>query len=206
MGKAGIAVKGAASASKPVLVAVTGASGSLYALKFLELLHRLDQEVHLTISETGKRVCRLELGQDGLRSMEKLAAEIHDVSRFDALPASGSSRWQAMLILPCTMGTLGAIVNGVSMNLIHRSADCFLKERRLILAVVRETPLNRIHLKNLLAFSDAGGVVYPAMPAFYSKPSTRDEMAGFFAGRLAEFLGFEIKDLPVWQGTSYLSK
>ena len=188
--------------NKPLLIAVTGASGSLYSLKFLEIMNAMGQEVHLIISDTGRRVCMLELGDMGLERLMGLAAGVYDVSGFDAPPASGSSRWRAMVILPCTMGTLGAIVSGISMNLIHRSADCFLKEQRSIVAVVRETPLNRIHLKNLLAFSNAGGIVYPAMPAFYSRPTDLDEMAAFFAGRLAEFLGFEIKDLPVWHGSS----
>ena len=185
---------------RPVLLAVTGASGSMYALKFLEIMDDLGQDVHLVISDTGLDVCRLELGGEGLDRLRGLASVMYDVSRFDAAPASGSTRWRAMVILPCTMGTLAAIAGGVSQNLIHRSADCFLKERRTLVAVVRETPLNRIHLKNLLSFSDAGGIVYPAMPSFYSRPADLEEMAAFFAGRLAEFLGFEIKDLPVWHG------
>lgn len=185
---------------RPILLAVTGASGSMYALKFLEIMNELGQEVHLVISDTGLEVCRLELDVEGLDRLMELNVRMYDVSRFDAAPASGSSRWRAMVILPCTMGTLGAIVSGVSHNLIHRSADCFLKERRTLVAVVRETPLNRIHLKNLLSFSEAGGVVYPAMPSFYFRPANLEEMATFFAGRLAEFLGFEIKDLPVWHG------
>ena len=185
---------------RPILLAVTGASGSIYALKFLEIMNDIGQDVHLVISDTGFEVCRLELGAEGLDRLRGLSSETYDVSRFDAAPASGSARWRAMVILPCTMGTLGAIVSGISRNLIHRSADCFLKERRTLVAVVRETPLNRIHLKNLLSFSDAGGTVYPAMPSFYSRPSNLEQMAAFFTGRLAEFLGFEIKDLPVWHG------
>ncbi len=185
---------------KPVLVAVTGASGSVYALGLLELLKQLDHEVHLIMSETGEKVCGLELGGKGLQRLKALSSRVHEVSRFESLPASGSSRWRAMVIIPCTMGTLGAVVNGISLNLIHRAADCFLKEKRPLVAVVRETPLNRIHLRNMLEFSDAGGIVYPAMPAFYSRPSSLDEMVFFFAGRLAEFLGFEIKELPVWRG------
>ncbi len=184
----------------PVLLAVTGASGSIYALKFLEIMAGIGQEVHLVVSETGRQVCRLELGPKGMEAMAGFAGRVYNCSRFDEMPASGSSRWRAMVILPCTMGTMGAIVNGISMNLIHRAADCFLKENRQVVAAVRETPLNRIHLKNMLAFSEAGGVVYPAMPSFYSHPAGLDEMAAFFAGRLAEFLGFRIEGLPVWQG------
>jgi 4-hydroxy-3-polyprenylbenzoate decarboxylase len=132
--------------------------------------------------------------------IRELAVREYDASELSARPASGSSRWQAMVILPCTMGTLGAIANGISLNLIHRSADCFLKQRRPVIAVIRETPLNLIHLKNMLRFSEAGGIVYPAMPAFYSRPGSIDEMARFFAARIAEFLGFIVEDMPVWEG------
>ncbi len=185
---------------KPLLVAVTGASGAVYALKFLELMREQGQEVHMVMSEAAVQVCSLELGEDGLQRLLRLSARTYDVSRFDSSPASGSSRWRAMVIIPCSMGTLGTVVHGISLNLIHRAADCFLKEQRPLVAVVRETPLNPIHLRNLLKFSQAGGVVFPAMPAFYSRPSDLDEMVSFFVGRLAEFLGFEVKGLPVWQG------
>ncbi len=195
-------VKGKQEVMRPILMAVTGASGAIYSLKFVELMYELGQDVHVVFSHTGLEVCRLELGEEGVERIKSFCTVVYDVSRFDVAPASGSSRWHSMVVLPCTMGTLGAIANGVSMNLIHRCADCFLKEQRSVVAVVRETPLNRIHLKNLLAFCEAGGTVFPAMPAFYSHPSSLEEMAVFFVGRLAEFLGFEVKDLPVWRGNS----
>lgn len=183
---------------RPILLAVTGASGSLYALKFLEVMEGLGQEVHLVVSEAGSRVVELELGRGAGERLARMAARVYDQDDLAAPPASGSSAWRAMVILPCTMGTLSAVANGTSRNLIHRAADCFLKERRPIVLVPREAPLNRVHLVNMLAAHDAGALLYPAMPSFYHAPGGIDEMAEFFAGRLAEFLGFEVRSLKRW--------
>ncbi len=184
----------------PVLLAVTGASGSLYALKFAGILDRLGQEYHLIISETGRQVVRIEEGDEGLESLESRAACVYDFRDLAAPPASGSSLWKAMVILPCTMGTLGSIARGISQNLVHRAADCFLKERRRLVLVIRETPFNHVHLENMLAAHRAGAVIYPAMPSFYHRPADLDEMAYFFAGRLAEFLDFRVESLNRWGG------
>ena len=187
-------------AAPPLLVAVTGASGSIYSLSFLKLMKRLGQETHLIISDAGRRVAAHELGESGISQMESLASRCYDAADIGAAPASGSSRWRAMVILPCTMGTLGAISNGMSSNLIHRAADCFLKERRPLVLVTRETPLNGIHLKNMLAAHEAGAVIYPATPAFYNRPCSTEQIASFLAGRIAEFLGFHVENLETWQG------
>ena len=184
---------------RKVVLAVTGASGSIYALKFAEIAHELGVEIHLMFSETGLEVTRFELGEKGLLSLKNLATAEYDVKRFWSSPASGSSRLDAMVIMPCTMGTLGAIANGISRNLIHRAADCFLKERRPLIVAARETPLNEIHLRNMLTLSQAGGIIFPTMPAFYSKPTNLDEMAFFFSGRVAEFLGLKVERLTVWK-------
>ena len=106
----------------------------------------------------------------------------------------------AMLILPCTMGTLGAIANGVVKNLIHRAADVILKEKKPLLLAVRETPFNRIHLENMLKVHAAGALLCPPMPSFYHHPNTIEEMAGFFSGRLADLLGIEVSGMKRWQG------
>ncbi len=184
----------------PVLLAITGASGSIYALKFMEIMQELGQEVHLIVSGAGRQVANLELGPGGLEALTGKASRVYEYENFAAPPASGSSLWRAMVILPCTMGTLAAVANGISQNLVHRAADCFLKERRPLVLVTRETPLNRTHLKNMLSVHEAGAVLYPAMPSFYHKPASIEEMAYFFAGRLAEFLGFEVKSLKRWGG------
>jgi 4-hydroxy-3-polyprenylbenzoate decarboxylase len=184
----------------PLLLAVTGASGSVYSLCFLELMKQLGQQTALIISQAGKEVICHELGRQGLEDMKALASCCYDASQTGAKPASGSARWRAMVILPCTMGTLGAVANGISANLIHRAADCFLKERRPLVLVPRETPLNRVHLKNMLAAQEAGAVIYPAMPSFYHRPESVEDMARFLAGRIAELLGFHVRELKVWTG------
>jgi len=184
----------------PLLLAVTGASGSLYSLKFIEILNEVGQEVHLVVSRAGAQVARIELGEERYRRLRGEARAEYTEDDMAAPPASGSGRWLAMVVLPCTMGTLGAVANGLSRNLIHRAADCFLKERRPLILVPRETPLNRTHLRNMLLADQSGAVIYPAMPSFYHRPETLEDMARFFAGRLAEFLGFEIPDLKRWEG------
>ncbi|MCD6561487.1 MAG: UbiX family flavin prenyltransferase [Deltaproteobacteria bacterium] len=184
----------------PVLLAVTGASGSIYSLKFMEVLKEAGRNVDLIVSETGEQVARLELKDKGCDTLARTAHNIYKAEDLTAPPASGSGRWRAMVILPCTMGTLASIAHGLSRNLIQRAADCFLKERRTLILAPRETPLNRIHLQNMLLAEKAGAVIYPAMPSFYHQPGDIDEMAFFFAGRLAEFLGFRIKGLKRWKG------
>ena len=184
----------------PILLAITGASGSIYSLKIIEILKNLDQEVHLIISNTGKQVCRIEIKEDGFQTLIRAAHTVYSPDNLAAAPASGSSKWKAMIIIPCTMGTLASIAHGFSQNLIHRAADCFLKERRPLMLVPRETPLNRIHLQNMLLAEEAGAVIYPAMPSFYYQPGNIDEMASFFAGRLAEFIGLEVEGIKRWHG------
>ena len=184
----------------PILLAITGASGSIYSLKIIEILKNLDQEVHLIISRTGEQVSRIEIKEDGFQALIRAAHTVYSPDNLAAAPASGSSKWKAMIIIPCTMGTMASIAHGFSQNLIHRAADCFLKERRPLILVPRETPLNRIHLQNMLLAEEAGAVIYPAMPSFYHQPGNIDEMASFFAGRLAEFIGLEVEGLKRWQG------
>jgi flavin prenyltransferase len=184
----------------PILLAVTGASGSIYSLKLIEILKDLGQEIHLIVSRTGEQVSRIEIKEDGFQTMIRAADKVYSPDNLAAAPASGSSKWKAMIIIPCTMGTMASIAHGFSQNLIHRAADCFLKERRTLILVPRETPLNRIHLQNMLQVEKAGAVIYPAMPSFYYQPGTIDEMAWFFAGRLAEFMGLEVKGLRRWHG------
>ncbi|MGQ9499830.1 MAG: UbiX family flavin prenyltransferase [Dissulfurimicrobium sp.] len=184
----------------PVLLAVTGASGAIYSLKFMEIMKDLGQEVHLIISKAGVEVIRLELGDEGYDILKDMANALYQEDDLAARPASGGTKWHAMVILPCTMGTLASVAHGISRNLIHRAADCFLKEGRTLVLAPRETPFNRTHLRNMLLAAESGAVIYPAMPSFYHKPADLDEMASFFAGRIAEFLGFEVKDLKRWKG------
>lgn len=184
---------------KKIILAVTGASGSLYALEFLKLLRDLEVETHLLLSDAGRRVLEFELGLSG-EDLLPLVRQRHDVHDFAAPVSSGSAGFAAMVVLPCTMGTLAAIAHGVCGNLIHRAADVMLKERRPLVLAVRETPLNRTHLGNMLAAHEAGAVICPAMPAFYHKPGSLEEMARFYAGRVASLIGLDVADLPRWQG------
>ncbi len=186
--------------TRRILLGITGASGMLYVTALLDLLAGQDVEVHAIISDSGSKVLQLELNfspQD-LPSISRWFAA-HD---FTAPPASGSAHYDAMLILPCTVGTLGAITAGCSNNLIHRAADVTLKERRPLLLAVRETPLNRTHLRNMLTLHEAGATICPPMPSFYLHPPDLPSMARQFAGRLCDLLGIHIEGLARWQGIS----
>jgi len=184
---------------KKIILGITGATGPLYALEFLKLMAATDAEVHAIISEAGEQVLRLELGI-GKSELSPYVAQWHDIKNFAAPMSSGSSSFDAMAVLPCTMGTLAAIANGLTRNLIHRAADVTLKERRPLVLAVRETPLNRIHLTNMLKADEAGAIICPPMPSFYHKPESLGAMARAFAGRVAALLGFELPDLPRWEG------
>ena len=184
---------------KKIILAITGASGSLYAVEFLKLMHKVNVEIHGIISDAGRLVLHHELGLTP-DDLDEYITQWHAKSDFTAPMSSGSSRFDAMLVLPCTMGTLGAIANCTIKNLVHRAADVMLKEKKPLLLAVRETPFNRIHLENMLKVHDAGAIVCPPMPSFYHHPENLEEMATFFAGRLADLLGFEIEGLKRWQG------
>jgi 4-hydroxy-3-polyprenylbenzoate decarboxylase len=181
-----------------ILLGITGATGMIYVTALLDLLAGQNVEVHAIISDAGRKVLRLEEN----RAPEELptVARWFAADDFTAPPASGSARYDGMLILPCTVGTLGALAAGCSSNLIHRAADVTLKERRPLLLAVRETPLNRTHLRNMLALHDAGAVICPPMPAFYLHPANLHEMARQFAGRLCDLLGIEIAGVARWEG------
>jgi 4-hydroxy-3-polyprenylbenzoate decarboxylase len=185
--------------SKKIILAITGASGILYAVQFLKCLEQADIEIHGIISNAGRLVLQHELGLTP-DDLQKYVTKWHGADNFAAPMSSGSSNFDAMVVLPCTMGSLGAIASGISKNLIHRAADVMLKEKKQLMLAVRETPLNRIHLQNMLKVHDAGATICPPMPSFYHYPESLEEMATFFAGRLAEIIGIEIAGLKRWQG------
>lgn len=184
---------------KKIVLAITGATGSIYALEFLKICRDLDLEVHGLLSEAGEQVLKLELGMSH-KELSSYVTQWHDVHDFAAPMSSGSSDFSAMAVLPCTMGSLAAIANGICGNLIHRAADVMLKEQRPLVLAVRETPLNKTHLTNMLKAHEAGAIICPPMPALYHRPRTIEEMARFFAGRVAGLLGIEVENLPKWQG------
>ncbi|HBI14208.1 MAG TPA: aromatic acid decarboxylase [Desulfobulbaceae bacterium] len=179
-----------------IILAITGATGMLYLEPLLHLLGEQKAKVHAIISDAGRHVLKLESGKqpEELPHIERWFA----CDDFTAPMASGSSLYDAMIILPCTTGTLGAIVSGYSGNLIHRAADVSLKERRPLLLAVRETPFNRTHLTNMLRAHDAGAIIFPPMPSFYQKPRNLEEMARHFAGRLCDQIGIRATGMNRW--------
>jgi len=181
-----------------IVVALTGASGSIFALELLKLTKSMDVEVHGLISAAGEKVLGLECGlkRDDLPGVDSW----FDVSDFTAPMASGSCGYEAMAVLPCTMGSLSAIACGSSINLIHRAADVMLKERRPLVLGVRESPLNRIHLENMLKAHDAGATIMPPVAAFYHRPKSLTEMARDYACRVLTALGLEVEEMRCWQG------
>jgi 4-hydroxy-3-polyprenylbenzoate decarboxylase len=180
-----------------ILLGVTGATGMLFLTSFLDSLAALDVTVHGVCSASGKDVLKMEQGF--------LPEELPVVSRWfnhddlSAPPASGSSDYSSMVVLPCTMGTLAAIAGGLSINLIHRAADVMLKERKRLVLAVRETPFNRTHLKNMLTVHDAGAVICPTMPSYYLQPKTLEQAAESYSWRLADQLGLNIPSRKRWK-------
>jgi 4-hydroxy-3-polyprenylbenzoate decarboxylase len=183
--------------AKKIILAITGASGSVYALEFLELMRLLDVEVHGIISSAGRKVMEIEVGRS-VDSLLPLARKWYPDDDFTAPMASGSARFDAMVVLPCSMGTLAAIAHGYSGNLIHRAADVTLKERRPLFLAVRETPFNRTHLVNMLQVHDAGGTIIPPLPALYQQPKSVAELVRSYCGRLAEQLGLTVPGQFHW--------
>ncbi len=179
-----------------ILVAVTGASAMLYLQSFLELLEQEDVLVHGICSESGRKVLSIE--HDSIPDNLPSVTHWFDCNDFAAAPASGSAGYDAMVVIPCSMGTLAAIAAGITSNLIHRAADVMLKENKKLILVARETPLNRTHLKNMLAAQEAGAVICPPHPGFYLKPKTLQEAALTFSWRLGDQLGLLMKDRKRW--------
>lgn len=179
--------KGKAMNGKKIIVAVTGASGSLYAARTLEALFRADDiaEIALIVSDNGRAVMEWE------RVTLPAAARVREYANSDmfAPPASGSADYDAMVIVPCSMGTLGRVAAGVSSGLIERAADVMLKERRTLILVTRETPLGTIHLRNMTALSECGAVILPASPSFYSHPGDIGELCDTVVERIMKMLG-----------------
>ena len=184
---------------KPLVFAVTGASGAPYAVRLLRALVEAKRPVQLIISDHGWRLLETESAIADVATLrENTGADAWKdlVSIFDdrdrgAVPASGSALTAGMVVCPCSMGTLAAISAGTSRSLIERAADVTLKERRTLVLVPRETPLSAIHLENMLRLARAGAVVMPAAPGFYHRPSTIDDLVDFVVGRVLDHLGVE---------------
>ncbi len=180
-------------------IAITGASGAGYARGLLRAIPRSKYDICLVASQAGRLVYELEIGE-ALSDDLPPGVRIFDESDFTAPIASGSFPCAGMVIVPCTMGTLGAITAGLSQNLIHRVADVCLKERRPLILVPRETPLNRIHLANMLKAAEAGAIILPAMPGFYQKPESIQQIIDFVVARILDQLGIEHNLVKPWTG------
>lgn len=181
-----------------IAVAVTGASGAIYAKVLLEKLSGLPapvKQVALIWSRNAPAVWEHELGDEEYKNFP---FRVYDRNDFMAPFASGSASWDVFIICPCSMGTIARIASGVSNDLITRCADVMLKERRKLICVVRETPYSLIHLKNMMAVSEAGGIVCPATPSFYSRPETIREVAATVTDRVLSLAGVEINQYR-WQ-------
>jgi len=173
-----------------IIIAITGASGSIYAqllLNKLLLLKDQYERVGIVMSDNAKEVWRTELGNDSYKHYPFTFYAKHD---FNAPFASGSAHYNTMIVAPCSMGTLGRIASGISDDLITRAADVILKERRKLILMVRETPYNLIHIKNMESVVLAGGIICPATPSFYSVPKTIEELASTVVERVLDLAGF----------------
>lgn len=176
-----------------IVVAISGASGSLYAKVLLDKLVALkDQvaEVGVVMSDNAKEIWQKEIGDT---SYEKYPFRFWNKMDFNAPFASGSSSYRTMIIVPCSMGTLGRIASGISNDLIARAADVMLKERRRLILVTRDTPLSLIHINNMKTVTEAGGIICPASPSFYSNPKTFDELAATVIDRVIDLSGLDQK-------------
>jgi flavin prenyltransferase len=193
---------------RTITLAVTGASGSIYAAEFLRAAAQDDRiaKINLVVSENALRVLAEELHLSGRNDLaEKLLGapspkiRQHAENNIGANIASGSYPTHAMVILPCSMGTLASIANGLAQNLIHRAADVCLKENRPLILCVRETPFNRIHLRNMQLASDAGAIIFPAIPTLYNHPQTTEDMARNFVHRVLAHIGLPQPNAYQWQ-------
>jgi len=199
--------------TRRIAVAITGASGAVYATRTLAALLERDCHLEVVISDYGKRLLRDELGEraavDRLRDF--LVETYGDVARrgtvtllsnkdLGATIASGSHDCEGMVIVPCSMKTLAGVAHGLSRNLIERAADVMLKERRRLILVPRETPMSLPQLRNMVLCAEAGAMIMPAMPAFYQMPKTLDDLADFIAGKILGALGFDQTLYPKWKG------
>jgi 4-hydroxy-3-polyprenylbenzoate decarboxylase len=191
----------------PLVFAMTGASGAPYAVRLLEVLAAQRVPVWLVVSGHGWRLLEQESGIADLDALRRAAAgprgrwssvEVFDDADRGAAPASGSARTAGMVVCPCSMGTLAAIAHGTSRSLIERAADVTLKERRRLVLVPRETPLSLVHLRNMVAVTEAGAVVLPAAPGFYHRPDRIAQLVDFVVQRILDHLGIDVTLVARW--------
>ncbi|MCC7124463.1 MAG: UbiX family flavin prenyltransferase [Acidobacteria bacterium] len=186
------------SAPSRLIVAITGASGSIYGIRTLELLRQAGVEAHLVMSKWGARTLLHETAYT-LKDVQALAHTVYNANDEGAAISSGSFQTRGMLIAPCSVRSLAAIAVGLGDSLVHRAADVVLKERRRLVLAVREAPLSEIHLEHMLKLSRMGVVISPPVPAFYSKPESLDAMVTYTCARLLDQFDIHV-DVPRWNG------
>jgi polyprenyl P-hydroxybenzoate/phenylacrylic acid decarboxylase-like protein len=192
--------KTSSARKKRLIVAITGATGSIYGVRILEMLRAVGGwETHLIVSDAGALNAWQDLGL-ARKSLERLADVMHNVRDVGASIASGSFITEGMVIAPCSMKTLAAVAHGFSDNLVSRAADVVLKERRRLVLLVREAPLNLAHLRNMVAVTEMGSIVFPPVPAFYSHAQSVDELVNHTAGRVLDVLGVPHERIMRWRG------
>ena len=190
----------ASSPPKRIIVAISGASGAIYGVRLLQLLGEVPQvETHLTVSAAGLLNLQHELDMSR-QQIEKLADVVYPVHDVGAALASGSFQCHGMVVAPCSMRTLGSIAHGLSDNLITRASDVMLKERRRLILMVREAPLNLAHLRNMISVTEMGGVIFPPTPGFYQRPTSLAEMVDHTVSRVIDLLGLPQAHVPRWNG------
>jgi 4-hydroxy-3-polyprenylbenzoate decarboxylase len=185
---------------KRLIIAITGASGAVYGVRLLQVLREVpDIETHLMVSDAGVLNLHQELDMNR-KDVESFAHVVHNVRDVGASIASGSFQSEGMIVAPCSMKTLASIAHGLSENLITRSADVVLKERRRLVLMVRETPFNLAHLRNMIAVTEMGGIIFPPLPGFYQRPATIAEMVDHTAGRVLDLFAISHLLTPRWNG------
>lgn len=183
-----------------IIVGITGATGSIFGIRILEKLRDINEvETHLILSNWGRKTIESETNYT-VEQVEQLADFVYDTADLGARISSGSFQVDAMIIAPCSMKTLASIRMGLADNLVSRAADVILKERKKLILLTRETPLNTIHLENMLALSRMGTILLPPMPAFYNHPKTIDDIVNHIAYRTVDQLGIILPGLKRWEG------
>ena len=183
-----------------IVVAITGATGAVYGVRLLQRLKAVPGvETHLVVSDAASLTLHQEVGMQR-RDVEALAHVVHKNREIGASIASGSFQTDGMVIAPCSMKTLAAVAHGLADNLVARAADVILKERRRLILMVRETPFNLAHLRNMTAVTEMGGIVFPPLPSFYHRPASIDEMVDHTLDRVLDLLGIENPQAARWPG------
>jgi len=182
-----------------IVVAIKGASGVVYGVRLLEVLKEMGKDTALVVTEPARIILKHEMGADE-DHLRKLSHHFYEPNDLTAAINSGSCRFESMIIVPCTMKTISAISNGFASNAVTRAADVALKERRTLLIVPRETPLRSVHLENMLKISKEGGIILPAMPAFYHQPQNIDELVDFLVGKILDILHIDHDLYQRWHG------